>query len=91
MANKAFKFRLYPSVLQEQLIIKTFGCCRFIYNKMLADRKSHYEQFHEALKNTPAQYKGEYQFLKEVEEGPNAIGYKNNGPAMTPKPGKFFD
>lgn len=31
------------------------------------------------------------QFLKEVEEGPNAIGYKNNGPAMTPKPGKFFD
>ena len=56
MANKAFKFRLYPSVLQEQLIIKTFGCCRFIYNKMLADRKSHYEQFHEALKNTPAQY-----------------------------------
>ena len=67
MANKAFKFRLYPSVLQEQLIIKTFGCCRFIYNKMLADRKSHYEQFHEALKNTPAQYKGEYQFLKEVD------------------------
>ena len=31
------------------------------------------------------------QFLMEVEQGPNAIGYKNNGPAMTPKPGKFFD
>ena len=30
------------------------------------------------------------QFAIEVEEGPNKIGYKNNGPAMTPKPGKFF-
>lgn len=30
-------------------------------------------------------------FAKEVEEGPNAIGYKNTPPATTPKPGKFFD
>lgn len=31
------------------------------------------------------------QFLKEVEEGPNALGYKRTDHPLTPKPGKFFD
>ncbi|MED0732922.1 helix-turn-helix domain-containing protein, partial [Aneurinibacillus aneurinilyticus] len=26
MANKAYKFRLYPTGEQEQLLAKTFGC-----------------------------------------------------------------
>ncbi|WP_425387743.1 helix-turn-helix domain-containing protein, partial [Aneurinibacillus terranovensis] len=34
MANKAYKFRLYPTKKQEQLLAKTFGCVRFAYNKM---------------------------------------------------------
>ena len=67
MAHKAFKFRLYPNAQQEQLIAKTFGCCRFIYNKMLSDRIAYYEGYQQSLKNTPAQYKGEFQFLKEVD------------------------
>lgn len=45
MANKAYKFRIYPTKDQEQLIRKTFGCVRFVYNKMLAERKETYEQF----------------------------------------------
>lgn len=36
--NKAFKFRLYPNKEQEELLAKTFGCVRFVYNKMLAER-----------------------------------------------------
>ena len=32
---KAHKFRLYPSNLQKELIHKTFGCVRFIYNYFL--------------------------------------------------------
>ena len=36
--NKGFKFRIYPNQEQETLIIKTFGCTRWIWNKMLADR-----------------------------------------------------
>ncbi|WP_167670310.1 helix-turn-helix domain-containing protein, partial [Paenibacillus tianmuensis] len=44
MANKAYKFRLYPTAQQEQLLAKTFGCVRFVYNKMLAERKETYEQ-----------------------------------------------
>ncbi|AHD04423.1 transposase, IS605 family [Paenibacillus larvae subsp. larvae DSM 25430] len=45
MANKAYKFRLYPTPLQEQLPAKTFGYVRFVYNEILAERKETYEQF----------------------------------------------
>ena len=38
MANKAYKFRLYPNAEQEILIQRTFGCCRFVFNRYLAKR-----------------------------------------------------
>ena len=41
---KAFKFRIYPNKEQKELIEKTFGCVRFIYNSMLAERKDAYER-----------------------------------------------
>ncbi len=72
--NKAYKYQLYPSKEQEELIKKTFGCVRFVYNKMLADRKDKYEQYKddkEALRKlkytTPASYKSEHAWLKEVD------------------------
>jgi len=72
--NKAYKFRLYPSKEQEILFAKTFGCVRFVYNKMLAERKDIYEQYKdnkEELKKykspTPAKYKSEFEWLKEVD------------------------
>lgn len=65
--NKAFKYRLKPSKQQEILIQKTFGCCRFIYNKMLADKIAYYQETKQTLKNSPAQYKSEFEWLKEVD------------------------
>ena len=65
--QKAYKFRLYPNLEQKILFEKTFGCSRFIWNKMLADRKVHYEKTGEFLKNTPAQYKKDFPWLKEVD------------------------
>jgi len=65
--NKAYKYRIYPSPLQKELLAKTFGCVRFIYNKMLTDKIEHYQLTKKSLANTPAQYKDEYQFLKEVD------------------------
>ena len=65
--NKAFKFRIYPNNEQKILIHKTFGCVRFVYNRMLGDKIEHYEQTHERLKNTPAGYKQEFEWLKEVD------------------------
>ena len=65
--NIAYKFRLYPTNEQEEILSKTFGCCRFIYNKMLEDKINYYKEFGIKLKNTPAMYKKEYEFLKEVD------------------------
>ena len=41
--EKAYKFRIYPNKQQEELINKTFGCCRFVYNRYLAKRIELYE------------------------------------------------
>lgn len=65
--QKVYKFRLYPNLEQRIFFEKTFGCSRFIRNQMLADRIAHYEETGEALKNTPAQYKKDFPWLKEVD------------------------
>ncbi|MDD6490156.1 MAG: helix-turn-helix domain-containing protein, partial [Clostridia bacterium] len=59
--NKAYKFRIYPNDKQKVLFAKTFGCVRFIYNKMLEDKIKHYEKTKQKLNNTPAQYKTEFE------------------------------
>ena len=72
--NKAYRFRIYPTEAQANLINKTFGCVRFVYNQMLANRKEIYEKHKDdklLLKqqkySTPAHYKKEYEWLKEVD------------------------
>ncbi len=42
--EKAFKYRIYPNKKQQELIQKTFGCCRFVYNYFLDKRKTEYEK-----------------------------------------------
>ena len=65
--NIAYRFRIYPTEEQKILLGKTFGCCRFLYNQMLNDKIREYEKTKKMLKNTPAMYKKEYSFLKEVD------------------------
>ena len=43
MAEKAYKYRIYPNKKQQELIQKTFGCTRFVYNYYLNKRKEMYE------------------------------------------------
>ena len=69
---KAYKYRIYPNKEQINYLQKTFGCTRFIYNQMLADRIKSYEENKDLdikiIKYpTPAQYKKEYEWLKEVD------------------------
>lgn len=64
---KAYKFRLYPNKEQEIYFSKCFGSVRFIYNKMLNDKIEYYKKNNKMLNNTPAQYKKEYIWLKEVD------------------------
>ena len=64
---KAFEFRIYPEPEQALLINKTFGCARKVYNLMLAEKKKHYDKTGKMPRVTPAQYKAEYPYLKEVD------------------------
>ena len=43
LIQKAYKVRLYPNGQQVELIRKTFGCCRYVYNHTLAVRKDAYK------------------------------------------------
>ena len=63
----AYKYRLYPNKEQEVYFAKTFGCTRFIYNRMLSDKIEYYKKTKQKLNITPAQYKNEFEWLKEVD------------------------
>lgn len=70
--EKAYKYRIYPNKKQEELIQKTFGCCRFIYNKYLAKRIEMYEKNKETFSyvqcaNDMKLLKSELEWLKEVD------------------------
>ena len=75
--NRAYKFRIMPNSEQRIMFAKTFGCVRFIYNRMLADKIKHYEETKQKLNNTPAQYKKEFDWLKEVDSLALANAQKN--------------
>ncbi|MBN1074735.1 transposase [Clostridium botulinum] len=72
---KAYKYRIYPTTEQKLYLAKTFGCTRFIYNQMLANRIEVYEKNKDTLTSkemsklylTPAKFKKEYEWLKEVD------------------------
>jgi putative transposase len=65
--KKAYKYRINPTKEQEIFFAKTFGCCRFVWNSMLAERLSAYENREPIPQITPAKYKEEFCFLKEVD------------------------
>lgn len=66
---KAYKYRLYPNNRQINIIERTFGCARKVWNLMLADKIAHYNETGKSLTVTPAKYKrmAEYAYLKEVD------------------------
>ena len=67
MANKAVKYRIYPTTEQSIMFSKTFGCCRKVYNLMLSDKIESYKATGKFAPVTPAKYKKDYPYLKEVD------------------------
>lgn len=67
MSNRAIKYRLYPTTEQSVMFVKTFGCCRKVYNLMLADKIEAYKNTKSFGKQSPAMYKTDYPYLKEVD------------------------
>lgn len=73
--NRSYKFRIYPDKKQENLIQRTFGCCRFVFNHFLAERMDQYKQ----IGHSPTRFqqeksltvlKKELLWLKEVDSIP---------------------
>ena len=69
---KAYKFRIYPTEEQEIFFAQSFGCVRKVYNLMLDERMKAYEEMkNDSTKKisypTPAKYKKDYPFLREVD------------------------
>ena len=74
VANRAYKFRIYPNDEQKILFAKTFGCVRMVYNHWLDRKIRQYEEnktnvtYTVCAKEMAAMKKtDEYAFLKEVD------------------------
>lgn len=70
--EKAYKYRIYPSKKQKEIIAKTFGCCRFVYNTYLSKRIETYEKnkttfTYVQCANDMKNLKTELVWLKEVD------------------------
>ena len=70
--EKAYKYRIYPNKKQKEILAKTFGCCRFVYNYYLDKRIKMYEQNKETFTyvkcaNDMKELKSELEWLKEVD------------------------
>ena len=67
MIRRAYKYRIYPNNEQKEYFAKCFGCVRFFYNKSLSDMNDIYKATKKYEDITPATYKEDYPFLKEVD------------------------
>ena len=65
--NTVRKYRLYPNKEQESFFARCFGCVRFVYNRMLAEKQEYYKKTGKSLRLTPAKYKKEFPWLKEAD------------------------
>lgn len=78
LQNKAFKYRLYPNRTQEELIQKTFGCVRYVYNHFLEERITAYKESGESRtffqqNKSLTSLKQEHDWLREPDK--NALQY----------------
>lgn len=85
--NTTIKVRLLPTPAQAELFDKTFGCCRYIWNRILADHEEFYAATGAHFLPTPAKYKKEAPFLKEVDSLALATVHQNLRGAFQ----RFFD
>lgn len=80
--EKAYKYRIYPNKKQKEILAKTFGCCRFVYNHYLAKRIEMYEINKETFSyvqcaNDMKKLKSELEWLKEADSTALQSSLKN--------------
>lgn len=90
MTQKAYKFRFYPTTEQENLLRRTMGCTRLIYNRALAARTEAWYERQERVGYSQTskmltQWKKEngLEFLTEVSSVPLQQGLRHLQTAFT--------
>lgn len=74
--NYQREYRIYPNKRQQEIIAKTFGVTRFIYNEMLAMKVEHYQNSKENLDVKPSDVRNkhkEYEWLFDKDLDGTAI------------------
>lgn len=88
---KHIAYRFYGVPTEDDAILeaKTFGCCRFLWNRMLYDHNTLYQEIGKVPVNTPADYKDldECKWLCEVDSLALANVQRNLETAFC----RFFD
>lgn len=86
----SYKVRLYPNQSQKAFLCKQFGCCRFVYNKMLDLKISIFKNEGKQLSKfdlikqlTPLKRMDEFKFLNEVSHAPLMQSVANVDNAFT--------
>ncbi|GHV60773.1 transposase [Bacteroidia bacterium] len=79
---RAYKYRIYPNKEQEQKFVKTFGCCRVVWNDCVNAFNSDYDVW--TLENkygidVPNNYKKEYRTAKQMKEEFNWMSEVSSG------------
>lgn len=73
-SNTAIRYRIMPNCSQRTLCIKTFGCCRFVYNQILELQEQLYQSGAKHMSRIDANnhcnrvLKEEYPWLREVDK-----------------------
>ena len=79
--EKTYKYRIYPNKKQKEIITKTFGCCRFVYNKYFVKRVEMYKENKEIIyiqcTNNMKKLKSKLEWLKEVDFTVFQSSFKN--------------
>ena len=71
--EKSFEYRIYPNARQRELLGRTFGCCRYVWNRVLAARKDEYARLgrcrgiYEYMAELPAWKRSDAPWLAEVD------------------------
>ena len=75
---KTYKFKLCPTKEQQELIEKTFGCCRFVYNYSLAKQRAKDDMWYTVQQmvnsgqlpqnNWKSDFFDKYQSIKDIRE-----------------------
>jgi len=74
---KAYKYRLYPNKTQEELLNKTFGCCRYFWNNCVATFNSYDKELNpKPTFKTVKELREETGWMKEVSH--DSVASKEN-------------